>query len=160
MILVLLGTFVTDFKRPLIEIEKLCADGTISEEVFVQAGYTTITDSEHIIIKPFIEPDELTELHNKARIIITHAGVGSIMKALFLKKKVIAIARLSKYDEHVDDHQVEVLEEFARLNYLMPWRENDSLKTLLANADDFNQREFISNNSQMISYLTKYIDSL
>ena len=43
MILVLLGTQNNSFHRLLEEIEKNIEDGTIKEEVVVQAGYTKFT---------------------------------------------------------------------------------------------------------------------
>lgn len=159
MILVLLGTFPTAFKRPLLEIEKLCEDGTISEEIIVQNGYTAI-ESKYQILRPFIAPDELAALYNKARVIITHAGTGSIIKGLKLHKKVIAIPRLSKYGEVVDDHQLEILNEFAKMNYIMPWYENVQLKSILSVVDDFTPSPYISNKEKIISYLTDYVDSL
>lgn len=159
MILVLLGTFDIEFKRPLLEIEKLCQDGTISEDVIVQSGHTKI-ESVHLIQKSFIAPRELNELHEKARVIITHAGTGSLIKAIKFKKKVIAIARLIKYFEHVDDHQVEILEEFARLNYILPWRDLVPLKQILIDLENFIPTNFISNKPAIMDYLTNYIDSL
>jgi len=160
VILVLLGTFVTDFKRPLVEIERLCEAGIISEEVIVQSGYTVMDNCRHIKMRPFIKPDDLTELHHQARIVITHAGAASIISAVKLKKKVIAIARLSKYHEHVDDHQLEILEELSRLNYILPWHDHVPLETILSKVEDFSPKEFVSDKSRMINYLIEYIDSL
>jgi len=159
MILVLLGTFPTAFKRPLLEIETLCEDGTIAEEIIVQNGYTTI-ESKHQVFRPFIPPDELDALYKKARLIITHAGTGSIIKGLKLYKKVIAIPRLAKYGEVVDDHQLEILNEFAKMNYIMPWQENVSLKSILSAAAHFSPSPYISNKENIINYLTNYVDSL
>src|SRR5690606_26708968 len=110
MILVLLGTFPTAFPRPLMEIEALCQTGEIQEPVIVQSGHTHM-ESDHMEMRPFIPPDELSELCVGARVIITHAGTGSLIKGIKLQKKIIAVARLSKYNEMVDDHQVEILKE-------------------------------------------------
>ena len=159
MILVLLGTFVTPFERPLIEIEKLCEAGTIAEEVIVQSGHTIMT-SQYMVMRPFIDPKELTELCREARIVISHAGAASLIGAIQLQKKVIAIARLSKYGEHVDDHQLEILEKFATLNYFLPWRENVALDSLLNEVDDFTPAAFVSNKPRIMNYLADYIDSL
>lgn len=159
MILVLLGTFVTPFERPLIEIEKLCEAGTITEEVIVQSGHTNMT-SQYMVMRPFIDPNELTELCGSARIVISHAGAASLIGAIQLGKKVITIARLSKYGEHVDDHQLEILEKFATLNYILPWRENVALDSLLNEIDDFTPTAFVSNKPMIMNYLTDYIDSL
>lgn len=160
MILVLMGTFDIEFRRPLEEIRKLCLDGTINEEVIVQSGYTTIDAIRLMVVKPFIDPDELLELHKKARIIITHAGTGSLIKAITLKKKVIAVARLAKFSEHVDDHQLEILAEFEKLKYVLAWRENTSLKEVLERIDDFTPSEFVSNKPAIMNFLLDYIDSM
>lgn len=159
MILVLLGTFPTDFKRPLLEIDKLCADGTITEEVIVQNGYTTI-DSKYLTLKPFLPINELIELYKQARIIISQAGTGSLIKGIKLNKKIIAIPRLAKYGEVVDDHQLEILEEFTKLNYILPWREDVSLKECLVAIESFHPEKYVSQKETIINYLTEYIDSL
>lgn len=159
MILVLLGTFDIQFKRPLLEIERLCKEGVINEEVIVQSGYTTI-ETDYLILKPFIPPKELNELHQNARIIITHAGTGSLVKAIGYKKKVIGIARLKKLGEHVDDHQVEILDKFAELNYILPWQENENLASVLKAIDSFEPVPFVSNKPVIMNYLIDYIEGL
>ena len=153
-----LGTFPTEFTRPLIAIDKLCAEAYIKDEVIVQSGHTEF-QSEYLQLKPFIAPDELDELTAKARLVITHAGTGSLIKAIKLKKKTIAIARLSKFNEMVDDHQIEILDEFVKLNYILPWNENDSLKSLLENIENFLPSNYISQKQKIIGFLRDYIDS-
>lgn len=159
MILVLLGTFPTEFKRPLLELERLYQSNALKEEIIVQSGHT-LMESSHMLIRPFIPPDELIQLYNDARIIITHAGTGSLIKGIKLKKKIIAIARLSKYGEMVDDHQVEILDEFTKLNYILPWREDMSLLDILSQVEEFSPAPYRSNKQAMINYLKEYIDSL
>src|SRR5581483_7472742 len=143
MILVVLGSFATAFTRPLIEIERLCREGKINEEVIVQAGYTAPCASPWITFREFIDPGELAELNIRARIIITHAGVASLVNAIKLKKKVIAIARLKKYNEHVDDHQTEILKEFAAMGYIIPWGENVSLDEVMESDEKFQPGDFV-----------------
>jgi UDP-N-acetylglucosamine transferase subunit ALG13 len=159
MILVLLGTFDIEFKRPLLEIDRLCKEGFITEEVIVQNGYTVI-ETNHLILKPFIPPKELDELHRNARIIITHAGTGSLVKAIGYKKKVIGIARLKKLGEHVDDHQIEILDKFAELHYILPWRENETLEYILKTIENFEPIPFVSNKPVIMDYLINYIEGL
>ena len=43
-----------------------------------------------------------------ADVVISHAGVGSILNALDAGKYPIVIPRLAKYNEHIDDHQLEI----------------------------------------------------
>lgn len=159
MILVLLGTFDIEFSRPLYELEKLCSTGSLTEEIVVQNGHTKF-DSPYFKMMPFIDPVKLNSLYNAADLIITHAGTGSILKGVKLGKKVIAIARLKKYSEHVDDHQLEILNEFTRLGYIIPWNESDSLYSILLNVDLYILNRYTSNKENVINYLKEYIDSI
>ncbi len=159
MIVVMLGTFPTEFQRPLLELEDLCRQGTVDEEIVVQSGHTPF-ESSFMQIRPFIAPDELTDICSKARLIISHAGTGSLIKGIKLEKKVIAIARRAKYNEMVDDHQVELLETFAELNYILPWREENSLKELLNQIDAYTPSPYVSKKEVIIDYLDEYISKL
>lgn len=104
MILVLLGTQNNSFHRLLEEIEKNLQNGTIDEEVIVQAGYTNF-ESKNMKIFDLIPKEKLEELQKKADLIITHGGVGSIISSIEKDKKVIAVPRLHEYGEHVNNHQ-------------------------------------------------------
>lgn len=159
MIIVLLGTFPTAFERPLIEIDRLCREGIIKEKVIVQSGYTNF-DSEYLEMRPFITPDELTELYKEARLVITQAGTGSLIKGMKLNKKIISIPRLAKYEEVVDNHQEEILHEFTKLNYILPWTEDVELETVLNQIYDFQPSPYLSTKQKIISHLEEYIDSI
>lgn len=159
MILVTLGTFEIEFKRPLIQIDELLKNGIINEEVIVQCGHTKY-ESSHFRMVPFFEPETLNGLYQAARIVITHAGTGSILKGVKLGKKVIAIARMQKYNECVDDHQMEILNEFSKLGYLLAWHEEDSLKEIISRIDDFKPNLYLSGKQYLMDYLKRYIDQL
>ena len=83
MILVMLGTQNNSFHRLLEEIDKNIEDGTISEEVIVQAGYTKF-NSKNMKIFDLIPKEKLEELQENASLIITHGGVGSIVSSIVL----------------------------------------------------------------------------
>lgn len=159
MILVLLGTFRIEFPRPLIEIEKLCKEGKISEEIIVQNGHTKY-NSPFFTMVPFMDVDKLRELYDRARIIITHAGTGSILNGVKRGKTVITIPRLKKYSEHMDDHQLEIAAVFAEKGYVLPWYEGDSLYSIIQRANDFVPEKYVSKKQVVIEYLKNYIDHI
>lgn len=159
MILVLLGTFPLIFPRPLIEIEKLIQAGVITDEVIVQSGHTPF-QSDHMRIIPFMPLEELLSFYQSADIIITQAGTGSIIKGLKLNKKMIAIARLAKLGEHVDDHQSELVKEFSECDFLLPWYEQDLLADILVKITDFKPQVYKSENKAIVNYLIDYIDTI
>ncbi len=115
MIFVTLGTQKQDFSRllDLIENSKLSKN----EEVIVQAGHTKYS-STFMKIHEFFTIDEMKENTEKADFIITHGGVGSIIDALNTKKKVLAMPRLSKYKEHINDHQIEICKKLYEEGYI------------------------------------------
>ena len=159
MILILLGTFKKNFARPLRAIEKAFIAGKINEQVIVQAGHTAF-QSEVLTIRTFIELDELETLYKSASLIITHSGVGSILKGLRLNKCIIAIARLKKFDEHVDDHQLDILQKFSEKKYLIAWNEGDDFSHVLEKARTFKSEPFIFNQGQLVQFLDHYIENL
>lgn len=116
MIFVTLGTQKQNFKRLLDEIE-ICKILN-GQEVVVQAGYTEYS-SEKMKIIDFLDSDEFNKYILAADFVITHGGVGSIFSALLKNKKVIAMPRLKKYGEHVDDHQIEICKKLASMNYII-----------------------------------------
>ena len=113
MILVLLGTQNNSFHRLLEEVQKCIDEGTINDKVVLQAGFTKFV-SDDMEIFNLIEKNKFNELIEQANIIITHGGVGSIVTAVKLGKKVIAVPRLRKYGEHVNDHQIQIVETFSK----------------------------------------------
>ena len=159
MILVLLGTFQIEFPRPLMVIEQLLQENKLQEKVIVQNGFTNF-NSSLLDMRPFMSSEELDQLYKEARIIITHAGTGSLMKGIKMGKKIISIPRLKKYGEHIDDHQLEIHTELANLQYIYPWNDGDSLEKILIDIENFHPAEYISHKNDMINYLKSYIDSL
>ena len=158
MILVLLGTQNNSFYRLLDEIENCINSGLISEEVIVQAGHTTYTSSKMKFLD-FINQDELEDLVNKCNFIITHGGVGSIISGLTLNKKVIAISRLSKYNEHVNDHQIQIVNKFNEDGYILGLTDVSLLKDALNKINSFDPKKYISNTQNIINIISNYIDN-
>lgn len=133
MILVLLGTQNNSFHRLLEEIEKNIESGNINDKVVVQAGFTKY-NSNKMQIFDMIPQEELDKLIKEADLVITHGGVGSIMSAVKLGKKVIAVPRLKKYGEHVNDHQLEIIETFKKQGIIIGINDVNELPQALIDA--------------------------
>ncbi len=117
MIFVTIGTDTNDFSRLLKKIDKLIEEGKIKEEVVMQIGHSKYEPKNAKWFR-FESYERIKELNKEARLIITHGGVGSILTALILKKPVIAVPRLKKYKEHVDDQQVELVSVLEKEGYV------------------------------------------
>ncbi|MBQ9011207.1 MAG: exopolysaccharide biosynthesis protein [Bacilli bacterium] len=158
MILVTLGTQDKSFSRLLDAVQKQINDGVIKEEVIVQAGYTKYK-SDNMKIFDYIPIDKFDELISNCDLLITHAGVGSIVTAIKKSKKVIAAARLAKYQEHTNDHQLQIAQSFDDAGYIIHLKDFDKLGDILKSINKFKPKKFKSNKENFVNNLKNYIDN-
>lgn len=159
MILVTLGTQDKSFHRLLEELDRLIEEKIITEEVVVQAG-TTVYSSSNMEIFDLIPVTEFQQFIQKADLIITHGGVGTIITALKQQKKVIAVARLKQYGEHTNDHQLEIIDRFDQEGYLIGVKGVTKLQEAYLQIEKFNPKKFQSNTSNIIQLIQNYLDTL
>ena len=114
----MLGTQNNSFHRLLEKIQEMIDKKVINEKVIVQAGRTKF-ESKDMEILGIVPEKKLKKLMDEADLIITHGGVGSIVTALKMQKKVIAVPRLSGFNEHVNDHQIEIVDTFDKQGLLI-----------------------------------------
>lgn len=161
MIFVMLGTQNNSFNRLLKEIDKLIENQTINEEVIVQAGYTKYQPkSEKMKVIDFISREELDTFEKDANFIITHGGVGSIITSLEKGKKVIAVPRLHKYGEHVNNHQKEIVEKFNRSGNIIGIQSIEELEEAIKRVKDFEPKPYVENNHKMLKIIENFIDNV
>lgn len=118
LIFVTVGSRNYPFNRLFEKLDKLYEEGILTEKMFAQIGTSTYKP-KHFEYKDFISQDEFLEKINEADIIVSHGASGSIMKALNAGKKVIAVTRLEKYGEHINDHQIQNNEAFYSNNFVL-----------------------------------------
>jgi UDP-N-acetylglucosamine transferase subunit ALG13 len=104
VIFVTVGTHEQQFDRLIGKIDQLKSEGILSEEIFLQTGYSSYIP-QHCNFKSMIGFQEMDHYMDQAEIIITHGGPGSIMQALSKNKIPVVVPRLADFDEHVDNHQ-------------------------------------------------------
>lgn len=160
MILVLLGTQNNDFHRLLEEVEKNIKNGNINDEVIVQAGFTKYR-SDRMKIFNMTSNDNLKELIKNADLIITHAGVGSIEMSLEQNKKVIAVPRLKKYKEHVNDHQKDIEGEFNKRGWIIGIDKVEKLGEALKKVKKFIPKKYErQGDKEIINIIKTFIDKI
>lgn len=158
MVLVLLGTQNNSFHRLLEEVEKNIENGNIDEEVIVQAGYTKY-ESENMKIFDLVSQKELNELIQNAKFIIAHGGVGTIITALKKNKKVIAVARRKEYHEHVNNHQMEIINTFSEKGYIIGIDDANKLEDAIKKIEAFKPEKYKSGTSKIIKLVEDFIDN-
>lgn len=158
MILVTLGTQDKKFYRLLEAVQKQIDNKIITDRVVVQAGCSSDFKSENMEIFDLISMDDFEKLINECDILITHGGVGSIITGLKNNKKVIASARLKKYGEHTNDHQLQIIENFSLNGYILPFNEFDDLGKVIIEAKTFVPKKYKSNTKKFMKMIEKEIE--
>lgn len=158
MILVLLGTQNNDFTRLLKAVQDNIDKKIINEEVVVQAGFTKF-HSKDMKIFSLIDKSELAKLQEQANLIITHAGVGSIVSSIAKGKKVIVVPRLKRYGEHVNSHQIQIARKFKQQGYVKYVLNVKKLGKVIKSMDSFCPKKYEKQESNVISIIENYIDN-
>ena len=154
MVFITLGSQKFQFNRLLKAVDELMLD----EEVFAQIGYSDYKPVNYAY-KEFLDRDEFLEIMGRADIVITHGGTGAIIGAVKKGKKVIAIPRLAKYGEHVDDHQLQLVEQFKRLNLICACEDGDLAKAL-EEVKNTVYKKYVSNTERIISSIEEFIEQV
>lgn len=116
MILVTLGTQKFPMDRFVKAMDELA--GTLEEEIFIQSGHSTY-EPKNCKWSAFVDAGEFQKMIENCSVLVTHSGVGTIMRGINAGRPVVVVPRLAKFHEHVDDHQVQIAEAFAGKNCVL-----------------------------------------
>jgi beta-1,4-N-acetylglucosaminyltransferase len=123
MILVTCGSSQIPFDRLIAAADTL----DTGEELVVQHGPSNVRVAGARNVD-FLDMADVTELVRDARVVISHAGVGSILLALTNGKRPCVVPRLARLEEAVDDHQLEGARRFATADLITLVEDPDDLR--------------------------------
>lgn len=156
MIFLTVGSQKFQFNRLLEYIDSLIEKEIIQEKVFAQIGYSDYLPKNYEY-KNFLDRDEFIQRIQDSRIVITHGGTGSIMGAVKEGKRVIAVPRLSRYGEHVDDHQEQIVDQLIAENVIIGVNQLEDIGKAIERSDTISVRPYVSNTNAIIESIEDYI---
>ena len=156
MIFITVGSQKFQFNRLLKKIDELIESRFIEGKVFAQIGVSDYKPMHYEYVN-FMTQEEFNDKIEKADVVITHAGTGVIVNSVKKGKRVIGVPRLSKYGEHVDDHQIQLIKEFDELNFIEPCYKINSLDVAIKNVRKKKYNKYISNTDKIIGSIEKFI---
>lgn len=159
MIFVTVGSQKFPFDRLLKAVDALAGNGTLAEEIFAQTGYCTY-QPVHYAYRAFMDRDTFRETEGKADLVITHGGSGAIIGALKQGKRVIAVPRLAAYGEHVDDHQKQLVSQFADAHLILMCTDMDELADCIGRAKTEKFAHYESHTQDFIEDINRYLQSI
>lgn len=139
MILVTVGTEKFPFHRLMCWIDVLIAQGILSpeqEEIVVQYGNCTILPAG-VSAYRVLPASQFKELIQRARLIISHCGEGTINTLFEQAKPFILVPRSFHFGEHLDNHQVELAEALATRDIPIAYAPADLIRFLAAPSSPF-----------------------
>ena len=163
MIFVTVGTHEQPFDRLIKAIDDLKADGTLTEEVIIQTGFSTYIP-KHCKWKKLFPYRKMVQLVNEARIVVTHGGPSSFIMPIQINKVPVVVPRMHRFGEHVNDHQVIFCREVAIRNQNIILVEDTAvLKDALTRYDALAAKRSagtVSNNAAFNKGLQRIVDDL
>ena len=191
MIFVSLGTQDKPFNRIIDYILKLKEEIKELEdiEIIFQIGQTKLSEEEkskieklnektnekkvsekinkeekNITVFNMLKPEEMKKYIINSSIVITHAGVGTIMECIEHNKNIIVLPRKEENGEHVNNHQEEIAFEMQKNGLLYKVDTYEKMQEivieLIKNSNNKKEKKYISNNEKFNDMLIDYLESI
>ncbi|SFH50276.1 UDP-N-acetylglucosamine transferase subunit ALG13 [Palleronia marisminoris] len=131
MIFLTLGTQLP-FDRLVRALDEVST--SLSEPVFGQIGHAKYRPGNFESVK-FLSPQEFDAHCTAARVIVGHAGIGTILTGMELHKPVVLMARQAALGEHRNNHQLATVAQLSRISGIHVVDDAKSLREALADPE-------------------------
>lgn len=146
-----------NFDRLIKKMDEIA--GKINEEVIIQIGSSKYKPKNAKYFDFTENFENIIELNKKARIVVCHGGAGTIITALNEGKPVIAVPRMKKYKEHINDHQLELVDALSKNNKILAVHNIELIENAL-NSSFINSSKNLVDNKKMVNSLKDYLNCL
>lgn len=131
MIFLTLGTQLP-FPRLVDALDEVAPD--LAEPIFGQIGNSP-TQPRNFESVPFLSPAEFKTRFAQARVIVSHAGIGTILSGLKAEKPLVLMARRAALGEHRNDHQMATVTQLGRITGIHVVADAAELRARLSNPE-------------------------
>lgn len=133
MIFVTVGTDMP-FDRLLKVMDSWAAE-TGRTDVFAQIGEGG-WEPRHIRFTHFLQPPEFVERFKSARVIVSHAGMGTILSALHYGKPILVMPKRASLREHRNEHQLATAQRMMEMASVNVAFDDAELRSRLDHLDE------------------------
>ena len=121
-------------------------------------------EEKDITVFNMLKPEDMKKYIINASIVITHAGVGTIMECIEHNKDIIVLPRKEENGEHVNNHQEEIAFEMEKNGLLYKVDTYEKMQEivieLIKNSNNKKEKKYISNNEKFNDMLIDYLESI
>lgn len=161
MIFVTVGNATQGFRRLLDAVDSLARSGFFEREpLLLQTGNNRSFHSELCQYKPFLDTDEFQRWIEKADLVIAHGGCGTLSHAIRYEKVPVVMPRRKQYGEHVNDHQMQLVQALASEGRIVPAYEPEDLPAAITEARRRNAQPVAAAPARMLELVAQAIEEL
>jgi len=131
MIFVVTGTQLP-FDRLIKMLDEIAPE--LNEEIVAQVNGSNYLP-RYVNTIDILPPDEFDSIFSRARLIVAHAGIGTIISAMQNQKPIIIFPRIAALGEHRNEHQLATAEKMKEAGWVYVATEKEELRTLLLKPD-------------------------
>jgi UDP-N-acetylglucosamine transferase subunit ALG13 len=158
LIFLTVGNWHKGFDRLVEAVDRLRCDNVITEDVMAQIGSGSYRP-ENLNVIEYCSPTEFAEIMSDSRVVITHAGIGTIGQAIELAKPIIVVPRKAEIGECSDNHQWTTARQLEKEGKILVAYEICELVDRLKQAENFvPARE--QGGRKIIHIVEKFLDEL
>lgn len=139
-------------------------DGSVFRQIDIQYGATKLEMPQNPKIRhtDFMSPADYQRCFEDADLIISHAGMGTIMQAAKLEKPVVIMPRRASYGEHRNDHQLGTARQMMQMENVYEALIVQDLPVAIFEALSFRyapgqEMHFSENRKDLISFVHDFI---
>lgn len=147
------------FDRLTKELDDLVEKGVIKEKIIAQIGTATYFPRNYEY-KQFLSKNEFEKLQDKAKLVISHGGTGALIGASKKGKNIIAVPRLAKFGEHIDDHQLQIVQVLEQEGYVRAVYDINDLGKIVKMALDNPITKIYNRESRVVEIIERFIDAM
>ncbi|WEF29647.1 glycosyltransferase [Klebsiella aerogenes] len=134
------------------------------ERIVIQSGdKVNVKRLENVSVIDFVSEEEFSKYIDECSVVISHAGMGNIIRAIELNKPIVIVPRLSSLNEHRNDHQTDSANRFSSLSNVFVANDFDSfckaIELVGGYGDNKNETAY-PERDKLIKYLNSQISLL
>ena len=152
MIFVTVGTPKYGFSRLVEKMDEIAR----KEKVIIQTGSTNYVPKNADHMK-FMSRKEFEDMIMKSDVVVTHAGVGSIIQILDAGKPIVVVPRRKHLNEHVNDHQMDITKEFEESNIVTACYDVSNLEKKIKQAKKLKPRKESKEKEKLLNTLDTFL---
>lgn len=142
------------------ELVNILVEKMPNETFYYQTGHTDfLHEYKNLTTIGFTSHEQFKTLVEESELIITHGGINSVVDALLMNKLVIIFPRRVEYNEHNDNHQLQITDVFAKKEYAYALSDyqkiTEVVKKMLNHEISFKHLE--TSNTKMVHIIKSYI---